>query len=688
MRSIARPRLIVLRVLVISLLATLLGRLWVLQVHDAHTYKTAATANQVRDVVTQPPRGLIVDDEGRPLLNNKTALVIKVDRAALQRQPDGGVAVLRRLARLLNTSVQQLQLTIRLCNATTPQPCWNGSPYEPVPVSQLKPTPAATKRALQILEERELYPGISVETAPVRHYPEPQGALASGVLGYIGPISQAQLDKLPIPERAANNDAEVGQQGLEAEYEKYLHGKPGIKEVAVDAQGNPTGVIKNTPPQPGDTLVTNLDAKVQATLEQQLKARIAAERSAGFQAQWAAGVVMNVRTGGIVAMGSMPTYKPDFFDRPVIPAKAYNRLEKDPSTPLNDKSFAGATPPGSTFKLITSLGALWDGTTTINQDWSCPSTFAGKRNFESEAYPGPMSLQRAIQISCDTFFYQIGNAEYNAHREGVQHIAHMIGIGSTGSGVDLPGVGPGTYAAGSIADPASTKALWEAEKANWCAGAKRRPKGSELQLLDAYDCKYGWKFQPGDQMSENIGQASVTVSPLEMAVAYASMANGGTIFEPRVGKAIVSPTGHVIRRIKAPVRGHLPLPKTDLNYLRNAFYSVVTGGTASGDYAGFPLNQVKVGGKTGTAELSGTSQNAGWFISFAGPAGGKPQYVTAIEVYRADQGANSAGPATPIIWDSIYGLSGHKAIFPHGVPPRKLPKIVLAPEPGSRRKHS
>jgi penicillin-binding protein 2 len=699
MRSIARPRLLILRVLVVSLLATLLGRLWFLQVDQASTYRTAAAANQIRDVITQPPRGEIVDDEGRPLLDNKMALVVRVDRSALmtvdpttgdQVPTAEGTVVLHRLARVLHAPAARLADDIRLCNASTPKPCWNGSPYEPVPVSQLRPTRAATQRALQILEERELFPGVSVETAPVRHYPQPFGAQASTVLGAIGPITQAQLGSLPAAQQLASTNSEVGTTGLEAAYENYLHGMPGIKEVAVNAQGNPTGVVKNTKPVAGDTLVTNLDAKVQALLEQQLQARITAERTAGFSAQWAGGVVMNVRTGGIVAMASQPTYNPDFFDRPTVPTAAYRRLSTSPSTPLVDKAFQGSTPPGSTFKLITSMGTLWDGATTIGTTWPCPSSFGGKTNFDGESASGSITLQHAIEISCDTFFYEIGAQDWTTDEnrikagqkpvEGVQHIAHMIGIGSTGTGIDLPNA-----ASGSIADRASTKALWQSLKSQWCAGAKRRVPGTSLQRLDAYDCKDGYIFQQGDQESEDIGQESVTASPLEMADAYAAMANGGKVFAPRVGKAIISPSGKVIKRIKAPVRARLPLPQRDITYLRNAFYSVVTGGTAAGDFAGFPENQVKVGGKTGTAELSGTSQNAGWFISFAGPAGGKPQYVTAIEVYKADQGANSAGPAAPAIWDGIYGLQGHPAIFPDGVPPRKLPRLNIAPTPGEKR---
>jgi penicillin-binding protein 2 len=684
-RTATRARIIVLRVLVVSLLATLAGRMWVLQVQQGPHYQQLAKYNQVRDLVTQPPRGEIVDDVGRPLLDNRIALVVKVNREKLisgtykdvdQYTPTGD-AVMRRLARVLGTTAHALKQQVRLCTATVPQPCWNGSPYQPIPVGQLSTSSAATRRALQILETKERFPGVTVETQPVRHYPKPEGALASAVLGYIGPISKQQLAKLPLPQRAASTDAEVGETGLEAAYEKYLHGRPGIKEVAVDAQGNPTGVIKNTPPRPGDVLVTNLDAKVQATLEKSLQERLNQQRSQGFTADWAAGVVLNARTGGVVAMGSVPTYQPDIFDNR-IGQHAFKKLLHAKGSPLYDKAYQGTNPPGSTFKLITSLGAIKDGTTTVNTTWPCPSMFGGKRNFDGESAGGSITLQHAIQISCDTFFYEIGARDWTRDKqlvdhhkkpiEGVQHMARRFGIGGSGPGVDLPNA-----ATGSIGDRANQKAQWRAYRKDYCAGARRRPKSDPLQALDAYNCKYGYIFQEGDQESEDIGQESVTASPLEMAVAYAAMANGGTIFEPRVAKAVLSPSGKLIKRIKAPVRGHIPLPKSDLDYLRNAFYSVVTGGTGAGTYLNFPLHRVRVGGKTGTAELSGTSQNAGWFVSFAGPANGKPQYVTVIEVDRADQGANSAAPASRQIWDAIYGLEGHKPIFPNGVPPRKIP---------------
>jgi penicillin-binding protein 2 len=692
--------LLILRVLVLSLLATLVGRLWVLQVRDAGEYRRAANANQVRDIVTQPPRGEVVDDKGRPLLDNKTALVVRVNRAKLmtidgtgqQVRTQLGTRVLTRLARVLRTSVSRLTAQIRLCDAKTPRPCWAGSPYEPIPVSQLKPTTGATRRALQIVETRENYPGVSVVTAPVRHYPRPQGALASSVLGYIGPISPQEIKQLPQAQRQASTDAMVGKSGIEAAYERYLHGRPGVKQVAVNAQGNPTGILENTHPRPGDTVVTNLDAKVQAKLEQSLHAAIRAQRAEGKTADYAAGVVLNVRTGGVVAMASEPTYRPDFFDSQPS-AKAYKRLAHEKGSPQVDKAYGSAGPPGSTFKLITSSGILADGIFSIGGSEDCSSTFQGRHNFEGEA-GGVESLHQAIVQSCDTWFYRVAAADWQRDQdrikagqkpiEGVQHIAHDYGLGEN-PGIDLPGA-----AYGYIPDRKNQKQYWEkVEKPNACAGAKRRPQGSKLQLLDEYNCKSGYIFEQGDQENEDTGQGMVTVSPLQLAVAYAAAANGGTVFEPRVAKAILSPRGKLIRRIKAPVRDHLPISKTDLDYIRNALYGVTTepGGTGSGVFAGWPMGRVKVGGKTGTAELGNTSQDGAWFASFAGPGGGKPQYVTVIEVDRADQGAIAAAPAAKAMWSAIYGVGGEKAIFPGGVPPRKLPTLTTGTAPATLPSH-
>ncbi len=686
--------------LVVSLVATLLGRLWYLQVLAAPQFRAAAELNNVKDVVTEAPRGEILDDAGRPLVNNKPALVVSVDRIALSRQPQQGKLVLQRLSHVLQVPYTKLNDETTPCvyvktrhvhngKVTTTvgvkvNPCWSGSPYEPVPVSQLRPTLAATRRALVIQEMSEDFPGVTVALSAVRHYPKPDGALASAMLGYIGPISSTALAQLSPQQQQIERNTQVGLTGLEASYEKYLHGKPGVKQVSVDHVGAVTGVLKNTLPTPGDDIVTNIDAKAQADLEKQLQNAINTARHSGFSADYAAGVVLNVRTGGVVAMASDPTYPPSAFV-PSISGKEYTKLKNEKGSPLVDKAFESAAAPGSTFKPISSSGLIKDGTMSINGAYDCPQNFQNRHNFDGEAGLGFIPLRTALIVSCDTFFFALGNTDWNrdsalvrAHkkpREGVQRMAHAYGYGEP-VGLDLPS---GEVATGHIADRANTLLNWKANKANYCAGAARRPKGSYLQQIDADNCKFGYIFLPGDQMNEDVGQGTVTVSPLQEAVAYAAIANGGTVFEPRIAKAILSPTGKVIKRIKPQVRGHLPLPKADLDYIRNAMYGVTTSqsppGTAVSAFAGFPMNKVLIGGKTGTAELSGTSQNGSWFGSFGGPAGGKPQFVTVIEVNKSNQGAISAAPFVRNVWDDLYGFGGNKPAFPNGVPPTKLPTI-------------
>lgn len=696
--------------LVLSLVATLLGRLWYLQVLNAPQLRAEALNQQIHDIVTPAPRGEILDDTGKPLVDNKPALVVSVNRTALDRLGSTVAStVLHRLAKALGASYSVLNNETTPCTyghgpggviTSSPTPCNNGLAYQPVAVSQRRPTLAAARTALSIKEKPEEFPGVDVQLTAVRHYPRPDGALASSMLGYIQLIGPQQLEQLPESQRAIYQDAQVGKTGLEAQYEASLRGTPGVKKVSVDHLGAVTGTVSDTPPIPGDDLVTNIDAGTQAALEQELQAAIAAARHSGYTADYAAGVVLNARNGGVVAMASEPTYPPDTFV-PSVKAKIYTQLQHELGSPLVDKAFQSASPPGSTFKLISSAGLMHDGMLAPGGYADCPTSFQGRHNFEGESGLGVIPLRTALIVSCDTFFFELGDRDWrrddqlvSAHKkpvEGVQAMAHAFGLGEE-PGIDLP---VSEIATGHIADRYNTKLNWEANKKNYCEGAARRPKGSYLQRIDAQNCKIGYIFLPGDQENEDVGQGTVTVSPLQLAVAYAAMANGGTVFEPRIAKAIVSPTGKLIRRIKAPVRDHLPLTKYELDYLRQSFYGVTEStnprGTGVSAFAGFPMSQVEVGGKTGTAELSNTSnENGSWFVSFGGPTGQKPQFVTVIEVNKSYQGAVSAAPFVRNMWDKLYGFRGNKALFPNGVPPKKLPKIqiVEAGPPIHHRHHS
>jgi penicillin-binding protein 2 len=686
----SRLRLVVLRVLVVSLLATLLGRLWYLQVLAGPQYQQAAADNQIRDIVAAAPRGEIVDDNGRLFATNKTALVITVDRIALQRQKDDGVAVLQKLAQLLHVSYASIHDKVQLCGPKAPKGCWNGSPYEPIPVSQLSNSVASTQLALQILERQEEFPGVAAQPAAVRSYTMPDGALASHLLGYLGPISPDELKKLSKQQQDIRRSDYVGRTGIEQQYDAYLRGSPGVTQVAVDHLGAVTATVKQTAPLAGDNLVTSLDARVQATLESSLAQAVARAHhtpesaGGGPAADFAAGVVLDAQTGRVIALASYPSYKPNLWDAGHIDTKVYDALQKAPTSPLVDKAYTSAYPPGSTFKLISTAGLVTDGTASLGGSYNCTSSYdvGGRsfRNFEGETF-GYISLHKTIVKSCDTVYYRLAAADYardyslTQHGrpavEGVQHMARAFGLGQPVK-VDLPDANPG-----HIADRNNTKLRWQQTKKDACAGAKRRPKGSYLQQIDQEFCTDGWRFNPGDQLNQDIGQGTVLVSPLQLAVAYAAMANGGTVFEPRVGRALISPTGHIVANIVPPVRGHLPASQTTLDYIRNAMYDVPRTGTASSAFAGFPLSKVRVGGKTGTAEVDQVhGYTSAWFASFAGLAKDpKPQFVTVIMVDKGGQGGVVAAPAVRQVWDTVFGVEHKKAAFPTGAPPRHLPHV-------------
>jgi penicillin-binding protein 2 len=686
----SRLRLVVLRVLVISLLATLLGRLWYLQVLAGPQYQQAAADNQVRDIVAAAPRGEIVDDKGRRWATNRTALVVSVDRVKLLRQKDSGEAVLGRLSKLLGVRYSALKAKIQLCGPKAPHGCWNGSPYEPIPVSQLKDDVRSTRLALQILERKEDFPGVTAELGAVRDYTKPGGALASQVLGYLAPITIKELKRLPKTQQDARRSDLVGRSGLEQQYDVYLRGRPGVTEVAVDHLGAVTSTLSQSTPEPGDEIVTSLDATVQASLEKALadsvvRARHTEIKKGGGPADFAAGVVLDAQTGHVVAMASYPSYDPNLFVGG-ISERDYEALQKAPGTPLLDKAYASAYPPGSTFKLISTAGLVNDGIASLYGSYDCSSSVevGGRKfhNFESESL-GRIDMHTTIVKSCDTVYYGLANQDWIRDNrlvddrkkpiEGVQHIARAFGLGVP-SRVDLPGA-----TSGHIADRNNQKLRWQQTKKDACAGAKRRPKGSYLQLLDQEFCTDGWRFNPGDQLNEDIGQGSVLVSPLQLAIAYAALANGGTVFEPRLVKAIVAPDGKLVRNVPAPVRGHLPVSATTLDYIRNAMYDVPLKGTAKAAFAGFPVGQVKVGGKTGTAEVDQQHGYAtAWFASWAGPAGPpKPRFVTVIMVDRGGQGGVIAAPSVREVWDSVFGLEHHKAAFATGSPPATLPRIAV-----------
>jgi penicillin-binding protein 2 len=222
---------------------------------------------------------------------------------------------------------------------------------------------------------------------------------------------------------------------------------------------------------------------------------------------------------------------------------------------------------------------------------------------------------------------------------------------------------------------------WKQYQHYWCKHG--RQYGGYLQQIEYQDCQSGFVWTPGQAVNASIGQGYVTVTPLQLARAYAALANGGTMYSPRIGEALLSPSGQLVSKITPPVVGHLPVPQWAQSYIKAALVDVVTQGTAAGAFAGFPLSKLRIAAKTGTAEVAG-GQATSVFASFA-PAS-NPKYVVVVMVPKSGEGADVSAPCARQIWDSIYGLEGHKAVFPGGQAPRKLPTIAgngaILPPPG------
>src|SRR6202012_2678137 len=309
MMSASRRRLLVLYVVGFTLLITLGGRLWYIQVMNGTSYVKLASQNQTRKIIVPAVRGQVLDDEGNPLVANRTELVVSVDMMTLSQRSDGGTSVLKRLAPMLNLSYQLLAEKTRLCTAKVKQPCWAGSPYQPIPVAQN----VSAQTALQIMEEQNLFPGISAQTEGVVTYPSPHGSNPAQVLGYLQPATTQELKQDHLPSQVGYSTAdEVGQAGLEEEYNQALTRKARTGTVSGNAAGDVTGTVATAAPQSGDNLVTSLNSRIQVDAQNALASAIQKAHEAGNDTHQGAAVVMTT-TGQVVAMASYPDYNPSVW---------------------------------------------------------------------------------------------------------------------------------------------------------------------------------------------------------------------------------------------------------------------------------------------------------------------------------------------------------------------------------------
>ena len=658
-----RGRLLAVSVVVLVLFAVLVGRLGQVQLVEGADTAVSAAGTNTRTLPVPAVRGRILDRHGVPLVANTTSLTVTMDRRVFTAQPTRARESLTALAALLHRDPSEVIGRAHLCGedgAPKPPICWNGSPQVPVPVAlDVDPTIALT-----LLERPDLHPGLGVRTEVARTFPSPDGVNAAQLLGYLGRVTGEEVSG---SDGRLGADALVGRAGLEEQYDRQLRGAAGAQVVAVDPRGLVLREVRRTDAVPGRDLRTSLDAALQAVAERVLADGIADARSRAEVADSAAAVVLDAGNGQVLASASVPTYDPGVWTGGITAAD-YARLT-DPAAghPLLSRVTGVTFPPASTIKALSVPAAVRVGD-SLTDLHPCPASYQiGDRafhNFESTAH-APLTYADALRVSCDTVFYDVayrswvtqgGLSQRSDDGDPFVMTDRAFGLGSR-TGIDLP-----DEATGSVPGRERKLAAWTAQKDELCqrattgypeVAATDPERAAYLQQLAVENCADGYLYRAGDAANLAIGQGELAATPLQMAVVYAAIANGGKIVTPRVGLGLVDPVTRVEEAIAPGPTRSSGLDPAVAEYVAEGLRSVVTGGTAAGVFAGMPEDW-PVAGKTGTAEVFGRGDTA-WFVSWA-PATA-PKYVVAVTVSQGGTGAETAAPIARRIHEALRTMT-------------------------------
>jgi penicillin-binding protein 2 len=636
----------------LALFAIVFFRLWFLQVLSGDQYLAQASENRVRRIVVQAPRGELLDRHGTPLVENRRAVAVVVSPPKLPDDADERARELTRLSRVLdmptrprkcrvdNDVVRAMELDCLVRRGV-----WN-LPYADVTVK----TDVAREVAFYLAERAQQFPAVSIQQVFLRSYRFDD--LGAQLFGTVGQIDAEQLKQEHY--RGVRGGTIVGKSGLEFTYDRYLRGRDGATRVQVDAFGQAKGYLPTQEPVRGANLRLSIDLGLQRAGQEALARGIELANGNGNPSQGGAFVALDPRNGEVLAMGSAPTYDANLFARPLSQRDFDEHFGSGTNNPLVNRAIAGVYPVGSTFKVVTAAAALAAGVVTPGSGYVDTGTFtlgAQVRRNAGGAVFGSVALRRALQVSVDTYFYDLGarlNADPLEHPEGgeLQAWARKFGFGRA-TGIDIGGEAAGTIPTPRWRDDLN-RAQARCERA-YRRDARRARRRYPSGCVFADGTNRGWSV--GDNVSLAVGQGDFLATPLQLAVAYAAIENGGTVVRPHVGLTVTDPDGRVLQEIDPKPAREIAIP--EVTAIQDALRAAAqeSPGTSADIFGDFPK---PVHGKTGTAQFTGRADQS-WYVAYV-PDPVKP-IVVACTIESGGFGAEAAAPAVRLILSQWFGVA-------------------------------
>ena len=605
----AQFRLRVLSGVIGLLFLALLARFWYLQIAQGEHFQRLSEENRTARIELPAPRGIIRDQHGVILASTRPAFTVSIMPAEVVDLS----ALLDRLSEILGRPVAELR-----------------EEYDHNRIGRFKPVPLLRNAPLGVvtrLEEEQSYlPGVLVESEPVRTYPN--GIFASHLLGYVREVSREEIQRLNDPQyrgnladhlgvqitreemdRLASADYRprdiVGKTGVERFADLFVRGTLGQQRVQRDARGNLLQILGTEAPEPGNTLILSLDARVQR----------AAEMALQDMGKSGAAVALDPRTGDVLALASVPAYDPTWFAHGMSRADYRKHIGDNPRKPLLNRAINSAYPPGSTFKIATATAILQKGAASTRSYVYCTGSMrVGNMRKRCWATHGSVEIYKALAKSCDVFFYTYSKRLSERSPDPMADWAERFGFGRR-TGI-----------------PLESESAGRVPRLEW---HRRREKRD---------------WYPGDTANMSIGQGGVTATPLQVAQMTSALANGGTLYQPRVVRSVLDLKGRVVATFPPKVTGQVPFDPKVLEIVRKGIRQAVTAGTAGH----LKMKEVEVAGKTGSAESGRHTEAHAWFTCYAPYK--NPTIAIAVLTEHGGHGATAAAPVARRMIRAYFGL--------------------------------